>query len=105
MCALAGLLDVTIYSGRDTYRIWYNPADAVALCGKIVWDAEHDKERLTKAWPEQVLAALNAETAKAHVHYKDLSGSKKSAWFGGEPDMRPLGELYAYVMSLGPPLR
>jgi hypothetical protein len=89
--------------GPDIYRIWYNTADKVALYGRVVWDAERDEEKLTKAWPEKVLAVLNAEDAKVHPHYKDKSRSKKSICFGGEPDLRPLSELYECGRSIGPP--
>jgi len=98
---MAGGLDIKIYRDNDApFRIWYNPVDDVALYAKVVWNKQLERPKLEKASEHDLLAALNSEETKVNVNCKD--GKKEPEWFGAEPDMRPIGELYSYVMSFDP---
>ena len=98
---MAGSLDIMIYRKNDPkLRIWYNPADDVALYAKVVWNEQLEREKLEKASEHDLLVALNLEETKVNVECKD---GKESEWFGTDHDMRPIGELYSYVMSFNPP--
>jgi hypothetical protein len=100
---MAGGLDIMIYRENDTkFRIWYNPADDVALYARVVWNEQLQRPKLEKAFPHDVLAALNSEETKVNVDCKD---GRESEWFGTDHDMRPIGELYSYVMSFDPSVK
>ncbi len=93
---MKGELDVKIYAAKTAYKIWYNPNDDVALLGKVVWDGM--RERLSKAWPDEVLRAMNEEGTRIHVQYRN--NEKRSEWFGPDKkNMRPIDELFDYVTS------
>jgi len=95
---MKGELSVRIYAPKATYKIWYNPNDHVALLGKVVWDDQNQRERLSKAWPDEVLRAMNGEGTRVHVQYRN--NEKRSEWFGPDKDnMRPISELFDYVTS------
>jgi len=97
---MAGGLDITIYCQNDVkFRIWYNPPDDVALYARVVWNEQLGRPKLEKASEHDLLAALNSEETKVNVECKD---GKESEWFGTDHDMRPIGELYSYVMSFDP---
>ena len=98
---MSGGLDIMIYGENDPpFRIWYNPTDDVALYARVVWNEQLKRPKLEKASEHDLLAALNSEETKVNVNCKD--GKKEPEWFGAEPDMRPIGELYSYVMSFDP---
>ena len=100
---MASGLDIMIYCENDTkFRIWYNPADDVALYARVVWNEQLQRPKLEKAFPHDVLAALNSEETKVNVDCKD---GRESEWFGTDHDMRPIGELYSYVMSFDPSVK
>jgi hypothetical protein len=89
---MAGGLDIKVYRDNDApLRIWYNPVDDVALYAKVVWNKQLERPKLEKA---------SEDETKVNVNCKD--GKKEPEWFGAEPDMRPIGELYSYVMSFDP---
>ena len=94
---MKGELNVRIYRANATYRIWYNPNDDVALIGKVVWDEQHQRERLTKAWPNEVLETLNRKGTRIHVQYRN--SEKKSQWFGPNRNMLPIEQAYEYIAS------
>ncbi len=93
---MKGELSIKVYASGLTYKVWYNPSDDVALLGRVVWDGTSGRERLSKAWPDEVLAALNAPGTRVHVQYRN--NEKRSEWFGPDrKNMRPIDELFDYV--------
>jgi hypothetical protein len=95
---MKGELIIKIYASGATYKVWYNPNDDVALLGRVVWDGVNGRERLSKAWPDEMLAALNTSGTRVHVQYRN--NEKRSEWFGPDKkNMRPMGELFDYVTS------
>jgi len=96
---MAGALNVRIFDSQGSiFQIWYNPSDDVALYARVVWDEALDRERNVKAWLKDILQTVNAKGTRIFVRYKN--NEKKSAWFGPEDDMKPIGAAYAYIMSL-----
>lgn len=97
---MAGALNVRIFKDDGAvFQIWYNPSDDVALYARTVWDEALQRERNIKAWLKDLLQAVNAKGTRIFVRYKN--NEKKSAWFGPEGDMKPIGAAYAYIMTLG----
>lgn len=92
-----GRLEVKVYAPDGAvYRVWYFERDDIALYGKLRTD--EDGEHTDKAFATTILEAIG-RGAKVAVN---LSGDKRtSKWFGPEPDMAPVEEVYRYVMSLG----
>jgi len=96
---MAGRLEVTVFAPDNRYRIWYYPPDGVALYARMVWDEAHHRERSKKAWPREILDAMENRHTKVHVRVKN--GGKVDGWFGAEHDMKPVGSLYRYIADLG----
>jgi len=94
---MKGELSIRIYASNATYKVWYNPNDEVALLGKVTWDEQSNRERLSKAWPDEILRAMNAQTTRVHIQYRN--NEKKSEWFGPDKKMRPIGEIFDYIVS------
>jgi hypothetical protein len=94
---MKGDLGIRIYASSTTYKVWYNPNDDVALLGKVTWDEQSNRERLSKAWPDEVLRAMNAQATRIHIQYR--SNEKKSEWFGPDKNMRPIQEIYDYITT------
>jgi hypothetical protein len=95
---MKGELSIKVYVSGATYKVWYNPNDDVALLGRVMWDGVSSRERLSKAWPDEVLAALNAPGTRVHVQYRN--NEKRSEWFGPDKkNMRPIDELFDCVTS------
>ncbi|MGA2462642.1 MAG: hypothetical protein ABSF82_14585 [Candidatus Bathyarchaeia archaeon] len=96
---LEGRLEVRIFALDGTiYKIWYYPRDDVALYGKLVLDEEKRRERSEKAWPRTLLEAMKHRDTKVQVRIRNNGRTEK--WFGSEPDMSPLDEVYRYVVEL-----
>jgi hypothetical protein len=96
---MVGALNVRIFDSQGSiFQIWYNPSDDVALYARTVWDEALERERNIKAWLKDILQAVNAKETRIFVRYKN--NEKKSAWFGPEGDMKPIGAAYGYIMSL-----
>jgi hypothetical protein len=97
---LQGRLEVRVYAPDEAiYRIWYYPRDDVALYGKLVVDEEKRHERSEKAWPGTLLEAMRHPDTKVQVRIRNNERTER--WFGSEPDMSPLDEVYGYVVELG----
>jgi hypothetical protein len=94
---MKGELGIRIYAGGATYKIWYNPNDDVALLARIKWDEQSRRERLSKAWPDEVLRAINSQGTRIHVQYRN--SEKRSEWFGPDRGMKPISEAYNYIAS------
>jgi hypothetical protein len=95
---MEGRLEVTIYAPDNTrYRVWYFPRDDVALYAKTVWD-EDRRERPDKVSPGSILEALKNTDTKVRVRVKN--DSTIESWFGSEPDMNPLDDVYRYTIHL-----
>jgi len=91
-----GDLRIKIYTKtNETYKIFYNDKDNVPLYGREIFDDVKKRERAVKAWREEILRAINAEGTKIVVEYKG-----RSTWFGPEPDMTPLNDLYDHINNL-----
>ena len=95
---MKGELSIRIYASNVTYKVWYNPNDDVALLGKVTWDEQSNRERLSKAWPDEVLRAMNAQATRVHIQYRN--NEKKSEWFGPDKNMRPIQETYDYITAI-----
>jgi hypothetical protein len=97
---LEGRLEVRIYAPDEAiYKIWYYPRDDVALYGKLAMDEEKHRERSEKAWVNELLEAMRNPDTKVQVRVRNNEGTER--WFGSEPDMAPLDEVYKYVLELG----
>jgi len=94
---LGGRASLRICTASGTsYKIWYNSRDDVSLFGRIEWDKNERRDHLIKAYLQEVVEAINSQRAQVLVQYKD-----DSAWFAdGDEEMRPLAELYDYIIAL-----
>lgn len=96
---MAGELSIRIYAADGAvYRIWYNHTDGVALYGREEWNDAEKRDRMKKAWRDEILQILHSGQARINVLYRD--GMKASEWFGPERDMKPINEVYQYIMNV-----
>jgi hypothetical protein len=92
-------INVKIYSQDGTvYKIWFNPMAKVALYAKVIWDDQRKKERLVKAWPQQILKALNSKVVKIRVERRD--GGRYVEWFDSTKNPNAVLNAYNYILSL-----
>ncbi len=93
-----GELVIRVYASGKVFKIWYNPNDNVALYGREEWCEAEQRDRLRKAWRDEILRVIRSGKARIHVLYKD--GVKAEEWFGPEPDMKPLSEAYNFIVNV-----
>jgi hypothetical protein len=97
---LEGRLEVKIYAPDEAiYKIWYYSRDDVALYAKLVMDEEKRRERSEKAYANTLLEAMANPNTKVQVRVRNKERTER--WFGSEPDMSPLDDVYQYVIELG----
>ena len=95
---MQGELVIRIYAPGKVYKIWYNPNDNVALYGREEWSEAEQRDRLRKAWRDEILRVIRSGKARINVLYKD--GAKAEEWFGPEPDMKPFKDAYDYIVNI-----
>lgn len=92
-------MEVRIYAPDEAiYKIWYYAQDDVALYGKIAIDREGRHERTEKSWANVLQEAMGNPATKVQVRVRNNERTER--WFGSEPDMSPLDEVYKYVLEL-----
>jgi hypothetical protein len=92
-------INVKIYSQDGVvYKIWYNPVARVALYARVIWDEQHKKERLVKAWPQQILKALNSKAVKIRVERRN--DRRYVEWFDSTKDSNAVLNAYNYILSI-----
>jgi hypothetical protein len=96
---MRGELTIRIYAPPDmVFKIWYNPNDNVALYGREQWSEAEGRDRLRKAWRDEILRVIRAGKARINVLYKN--GVEIEEWFGPESDMKPLKDAYDYITNI-----
>lgn len=96
---MRGELTIRIYALPDmVFKIWYNPNDNVALYGREQWSEVEGRDRLRKAWRDEILRVIRTGKVRINVLYKD--GVEAEEWFGPEPDMKPLKDTYDYIVNI-----
>ena len=94
-----GELNIRIFTPNDeVFRIWYNPADRVALYGRVVWNEGEQRERMEKAYLRQIQHAFNQQRVKVRVEYRD--GEEMLEWFDREDEDQAAESAYQFVMDL-----
>jgi len=94
---MTGRLEVKIYTPETIYRIWYYPPDDIAHYARVVMNEQKHREKSKKAYAHELLEALKNPGTKVRVKETD---KKERKWFGREPNMSPIDEIYDYTMKL-----
>ena len=96
---LEGEMNIRIFTiDGQIFRVWYNPADHVALFGRVIWNEAEQRERAEKAYLKQIYRALNQAGVKIRIEYRD--GEKLLEWFDSEIDKDAAEKAYRYAMDL-----
>lgn len=94
-----GELNIRIFTpDGEIFRIWFNPADQIALYGRVVWNEKEQRERMMKVYLRQIQRAVNEPKAKVRVEYRD--GEKLLEWFDREDSEEAAENAYRFVMDL-----